>query len=267
MKISNLMEGIFKERPNRFTVTFETFSSVDKVSSIEKAHLRDPGRLKELLIPEARLLIRPAQNPANRKTKYDVIAVRSEGIWVLINSGFHSDLAAELIESGSVPELSDYTVEKREYTFGKSRIDFLLTKRDKILNKLDKKGKKWPEKEIKGNSLEKSYKMLVEVKGCTLVERGHARFPDAPTIRGKRHLEELIKAKNEGMNSAVLFLIPREDANVFSPNWEMDSDFSETLQQAEHENVRIIAYSFTLNYDKKELELKPLKKIEVIVKR
>jgi sugar fermentation stimulation protein A len=267
MKISNLMEGIFKERPNRFTVTFETFSSVDKVSSIEKAHLRDPGRLRELLLPEARLLIRPAQNPANRKTKYDVIAVWSEGIWVLINSGFHSDLAAELIESGSVPELSEYTVKKREYTFGKSRIDFLLTKIDKRLDNIDKLGEKGLKKGNKDNSLENSCKMLLEVKGCTLVEEGRARFPDAPTIRGKRHLEELIKAKNEGMNSAVLFLIPREDALIFSPNWEMDPDFSKTLQQAEYENVRIIAYSFTLNYDKKELELKPLKKVEVRVKR
>ena len=267
MKIPNLMEGIFKERPNRFTVTFETFSNVDKVSSIEKAHLRDPGRLKELLIPEARLLIRPAQNPANRKTKYDVIAVRSEGIWVLINSGFHSDLAAELIESESIPELSDYTVEKREYTFGKSRIDFLLTKMNKTSNNRDKRGKEGPEKENKENSLEKSYTMLLEVKGCTLVEEGQARFPDAPTIRGKRHLEELIKAKNEGMNSTVLFLIPREDAKVFSPNWEMDPDFSETLQKAQKANVMIIAYSFTLNHDKKELELKPLKKVEVRVKR
>ena len=234
MKISNLMEGIFKERPNRFTVTFETFSSVDKVSSIEKAHLRDPGRLKELLIPEASLLIRPAQNPANRKTKYDVIAVRSEGIWVLINSGFHSDLAGELIESGIIGELSDYRVEKREYTFGKSRIDFLL--------------------KSSGNKVEETMnKMLLEVKGCTLVEEGQARFPDAPTLRGKKHLEELIKAKNEGLGSAVLFIIPRGDANIFSPNWEMDPDFSSTLEQAEKENVLIIAYPFTLNFHKKDI--------------
>jgi sugar fermentation stimulation protein A len=260
MKIANIITGRFQDRPNRFTVVFEA----DGI--LEKAHLRDPGRLKELLLPEACLLIRPAQNPANRKTKYDVIAVWSDGIWVLINSGFHSDLAAELIESGIIPELSDYTVEKREYTFGKSRIDFLLTKMDKTLNKHDK-GKEGPEKENNENSREKSYKMLLEVKGCTLVEEGKARFPDAPTIRGKRHLEELIKAKNEGMNSAVLFLIPREDAQIFSPNWEMDPDFSVTLEQAQKENVMIIAYSFTLNHDKKELELKPLKKVEVRVKR
>jgi sugar fermentation stimulation protein A len=241
MKIINLMEGTFKERPNRFTVIFEA------EGALEMAHLRDPGRLKELLFPGARLLLRPAQNLANRKTKYDVIAVWSEGIWVLINSGFHSDLAGELIESGSIDELSGYEVEKREYTFGKSRIDFLL--------------------KSSGNKVEKTMnKMLLEVKGCTLVEGGQARFPDAPTLRGKKHLEELIKAKNEGINSAVLFIIPRGDAKIFSPNWEMDPDFSSTLKQAEKENVLIIAYSFTLNYHKKELELKPLKKVKVKVK-
>ncbi|EKF87015.1 DNA/RNA nuclease SfsA [Methanobacterium formicicum] len=259
MKILNLMEGIFRDRPNRFTVEFETSSG------IEKAHLRDPGRLKELLIPGVELLLRPALNPESRKTKYDVIAVWSEGIWVLINSGFHSDLAAEMIKSKIVLELSDYTVKKREYTFGKSRLDFLLTKMDKLI-KMDKRGKKESKRVSKKNSLEVDHDLLMEVKGCTLVEEGHARFPDAPTIRGKRHLEELIKAKKEGMESAVLFLIPREDAKVFSPNWEMDPDFSKTLKQAEHENVKIIAYSFTLDYHKKELELKPLKKIKVKVK-
>lgn len=252
MKILNLMEGTFKERPNRFTVVFEADGA------LEMAHLRDPGRLKELLIPGARLLLRPAQNLANRKTKYDVIAVWSEGIWVLINSGFHSDLAEELIESGIIGELSDYRVEKREYTFGKSRLDFLLKNiHIKVPNPNNSKA---PTPNGNGE------KMLLEVKGCTLVEEGQARFPDAPTLRGKKHLDELIKAKNEGINSAVLFIIPRRDAKIFSPNWEMDPDFSSTLKHAEKENVLIIAYSFILNYNKKELELKPLKKVDVRVK-
>lgn len=244
MKIPNIITGKFIERPNRFTVIFEADGM------IERAHLRDPGRLKELLLPKAPLLLRPAQNLTKRKTKYDVIAVESEGIWVLINSGFHSDLAAELIESGIIPELSSYNIGKREYTYGKSRIDFLL-------NDEGKKGKKASRNENK---------LLLEVKGCTLVEDGHAKFPDAPTTRGKRHLEELIKAKKEGMNSAVLFLIPREDPKIFSPNWEMDKEFSSTLEQAEHSNVLIIAYSFNINYNKQELELQPLNKVKVKVK-
>ncbi len=246
MKITNIITGRFRERPNRFTVVFETDGRTDK------AHLRDPGRLRELLLPEARLLLRPAQNTANRKTNYDVIAVESEGIWVLINSGFHSDLAAELIESGVVPELSSYSIEKREYTFGKSRIDFLLTSDSKIKNE-----------EIVNGSATLQNGMLLEVKGCTLVEGGHGKFPDAPTIRGKRHLEELIKAKKEGMGSAVLFLIPREDAKVFSPNWEMDPEFSNTLAQAQQAKVEIIAYSFKNILIGNEFEIKPLKQIKI----
>lgn len=246
MIISNILEGLFIERPNRFAVVFEADGNKDK------AHLRDPGRLRELLLPEAHLLLRTAQNPVNRKTKYDVIAVESEGIWVLINSGFHSDLAAELIESGVVPELSSYRVKKREYTFGKSRIDFLLTSEKDNGTEGDLN---------RGKILQS--KMLLEVKGCTLVEDGIGRFPDAPTTRGKRHLEELIKAKKEGMNSVVLFLIPREDAKVFSPNWEMDPDFSLALAQAQQTNVEIIAYSFKNTLIGNEFEIKPLKQVKI----
>ncbi len=108
--------------------------------------------------------------------------------------------------------------------------------------------------------------MLLEVKGCTLVEKGQARFPDAPTLRGKRHLEELIKAKKEGMESAVLFLIPREDAKVFSPNWEMDPDFSLALAQAQQAKVEIIAYSFKNTLIGNEFEIKPLKQIKIRLK-
>ncbi|BDZ67371.1 hypothetical protein GCM10025860_08190 [Methanobacterium ferruginis] len=185
MKITNIITGVFLERPNRFTVIFEAEGLT------EKAHLRDPGRLRELLLPDAPLLLRPAQNPVNRKTKYDVIAVQSEGIWVLINSGFHSDLAAELIESRTLTELSDYEIEKREYTFGKSRIDFLLEGKDDKddINNGDNG-------DNEGNRHEIGNKMLLEVKGCTLVEDGHGRFPDAPTLRGKNILKNLSKPKN-----------------------------------------------------------------------
>lgn len=232
MIIPNLITGNYVERPNRFTVIFKMDGK------LEKAHLRDPGRLKELLIPQAQLLLRHALNPESRKTKFDVIAVLSGNIWVLINSGFHSDIAADLIEKGIIKEFSGYSVEKREYTFGKSRIDFLLSEGE-------------------------GEKMLLEVKGCTLVEDGLARFPDAPTTRGKRHVEELIKAKREGLNSAVLFLIMREDAEEFTPNRDTDPDFSEALADADEKDVNIVAYSFENIYKKNSLEIKPLKKINV----
>ena len=231
MIIKDLITGNFMERPNRFTVLF---IMDDK---IENAHLRDPGRLKELLIPGISLLLRKAKNTAKRKTKYDVIAVLNEDIWVLINSGFHSDIAAELIETRLVDEFKWYNIEKREYNYGKSRLDFLLSNNNVT--------------------------MLLEVKGCTLVENGLAKFPDAPTTRGKRHLEELMLAKSEGLNAAVLFLIMREDAIEFTPNWETDPDFSATLIDAYKKDVEVVAYSFKNIYKNDFLDINPFKRINI----
>jgi sugar fermentation stimulation protein A len=232
MIIKNIIRGNFLERPNRFTVTFK------QGDKIENAHLRDPGRLLELLTPDADLLLRPALNTANRKTHFDVIGVLKDDLWVLINSGFHSDIAADLIDSQIIDEFKGYFVERREYTYGKSRIDFLLSNKD-------------------------GEKMLVEVKGCTLVEDGFAKFPDAPTLRGKKHVEELIKARSEGLKASILFLIFCEDAKCFYPNLKMDPDFSNALKEAHKEGVNIIAYSFKNNYKKESLEIEPLKRVKI----
>lgn len=232
MIIRNIIQGNFIDRPNRFTVKFRYDQG------LEIAHLRDPGRLKELLTHDVELLLRPALNTANRKTKFDVIGVLKDDHWVLINSGFHSDIAADLIDSQLIGEFKGYFTEKREYTYGKSRIDFLLTNKDEN-------------------------KMLVEVKGCTLVEEGLAKFPDAPTSRGKRHVEELIAARNEGLKAAVLFLVFCEGAKYFSPNFIMDPDFSSALKNAHKKEVNIIAYSFKNIYKNGTLEIKPFKRIEI----
>lgn len=201
------------------------------------AHLRDPGRLKELLIPGVKLLLREARSNPNRKTKYDVIAVFNQEIWILINSGFHSDIAEDLIESGSINELNSYSVGRREFGYGKSRIDFLLDSHDG--------------------------QMLLEVKGCTLVEDGLAKFPDAPTIRGKKHLDELADSLDKGYKSSVLFLILREDAKEFRPNKEMDPDFTAALKNAGKRGVQIFACSFTNIYKSNTLHIKPLKRVEI----
>lgn len=235
MIISEIFQGNFMDRPNRFTVKFRTGSET------ELAHLRDPGRLKELLTPNVKLLLQHADNPTHRKTKYNVIAVLNEYRWVLINSGFHSDMAEVLIESQLIKELEGYHVEKREYTYGKSRLDFLLSSEDNNIRE----------------------KLLLEVKGCTLVENKLAKFPDAPTERGKRHVEELIKAKKEGLNAAILFLIARDDAMMFSPNWEMDPDFSEAIYRAMRNGVIVVVYSFEIILGGDKLELRPFKKVDL----
>jgi sugar fermentation stimulation protein A len=235
MIIKSIITGKFVDRPNRFTVTFQ------RGKKLENAHLRDPGRLKELLTPDADLLLRHALKLGNRKTKYDVIGVLKGDLWILINSGFHSDIAADLIDSQIIDEFKGYSVLKREYTYGKSRIDFLLAN---------------------GNE----EKMLVEVKGCTLVEDGLALFPDAPTSRGKRHVEELISAKKEGLKASILFLIFCEDAVEFSPNFKMDPEFSASLEMAYKNRVNVVAYSFKNNLKKESLEITPLKRVKISFK-
>lgn len=246
MQIKELIEGIFLERPNRFTVLFQDLGDSKDVDP-KLAHLRDPGRLKELLYPGAKLILRKAKANPKRKTKFDVIGVFKDNLWVLINSGFHSDLAAELIESGLVDEFKEYSIERREYTFGNSRLDFLLHPLD--------------------DSIPQSKKMLVEVKGCTLVEDEWARFPDAPTIRGKKHVEELISALDHGFESSVLFLILKEDAKVFSPNKDTDPDFSLALKQAKEKGVNVIPFVFKTENINENLLITPLKKIDIDFKK
>jgi sugar fermentation stimulation protein A len=236
MIIENLIHGKFVERPNRFIVVFET-----KQGTNEMEHLMDPGRLKELLIPGVRLLLRKAIPNPKRKTQYDVIAVFNQSIWGLINSGFHSDIAADLIESGVIKEISNYFIERREYNYGKSRIYFLLTNHE-------------------------TGKMLLEVKGCTLIEKGLAKFPDAPTIRGKKHLDELTHSIAVGFESTVLFLIIRDDALEFTPNTVMDPDFSAALSNANEKGVRVIVYSFKNTYRKNSLYIEPFKRINFRMK-
>jgi len=235
MKIENLIQGTFLERPNRFTVIFEEKNGKKQC----KAHLKDPGRLKELLYPGVSLLLKKAPPSTTRKTKFDVIAVLKNKLWVLINSGFHSDLATEIIESEIIDDFKEFKIEKREYTFGKSRLDFLL------------------------RNSEKNRNMLLEVKGCTLVKDKLAQFPDAPTTRGKRHLDELITGKTYGFESTVLFLILKEDAEFFSPNYNTDPSFSKTLHKAQKKGVNIIPFVFKIYLKGNSIFIEPFKKIKL----
>ena len=204
LSISNLIPGIFVKRDNRFLITV----SINKKN--EKCHLHDPGRLKELLKPGVHVLLKYVTG--KRKTKYNVIAVKKED-WIFIHSGYHSTLTQEILKRKHIRELTTYTITHKEYTYRKSRIDFLL---------------------------ENTHKCLLEVKGCTLIQDRKAIFPDAPTSRGKRHLQELIHANQEGYKTAVLFLVMR-DADSLSPNWETDPEFAFTLNKARQKNVKLLA--------------------------
>ena len=204
------VKGIFKARPNRF------IAEVEVNGNLEIAHVPNTGRCKELLIENATVWLKPSDNP-NRKTKFSLHFVENKGVLVSLYSQQANSIVYDAVVTGKIKELSGYDYHQREKTVDNSRIDIYLENSN-------------------GDSC------FVEVKGVTLIIDGEARFPDAPTERGAKHLRELIKLKKEGNRCCVFFLIQHPAGNFFRPNWENDSLFSETLNEAFEEGVEILVY-------------------------
>ena len=204
------VRGIFKKRPNRF------IAEVEVNNEIQIAHVPNTGRCKELLVEDAIVWLKPSDNP-KRKTKFTLLFVENRGHLVSIYSQQANEIVYDAIINDRINELSGYDFHQREKTIDNSRIDIYL-------------------------SNENGEECFVEVKGVTLVVGVEARFPDAPTERGTKHLNELIKLKKEGFRTAVFFLIQHPLAESFRPNWENDPLFSKTLNEAYEKGVEIIVY-------------------------
>ncbi len=217
IEVPHDVRGIFKSRENRFLGLVE----VQGFDALQEVHVRDPGRLGEILYPGNEVLLERADGE-DRKTDWTLLAGKVERSWVFVNSGYHRSIAEELLDDPDISpfgELLGYEAEKR---LGKSRIDFALEKEDE--------------------------KIWVEVKGCTLAEGGRALFPDAPTKRGKRHVEELMEVLDEQKTSAaILFLVFRSDASCFAPHEEQDPDFARVFEEAVEAGLYI--HPVKLNYD------------------
>lgn len=203
------VKGIFKNRPNRF------IAEVDVDGEIEIAHVPNTGRCKELLVEGAEVYLLPSDNP-NRKTKFTLHFVVNKGELVSLYSQEANRIVYEAIKNGQIKELLGYSIHQREKTIDDSRIDIYLA-----------------------NENEECY---IEVKGVTLIIDGEARFPDAPTERGTKHLKELIKLKKQGIRTVVFFLIQHPAGSFFRPNWENDPKFSKTLNEAFDAGVEILVY-------------------------
>ena len=169
MEYRNVIPALFIDRPNRFIANVQTEEGIQRV------HVKNTGRCRELLIPDATVYLEEGDNP-NRKTRYDLIAVDKNGHLINMDSQAPNRLFAEWAASGGF--LPDVTRIRGEYTYGASRLDFCLET---------------------GKGLH-----LVEVKGVTLEENGVARFPDAPTERGVKHIKELQKAVESGQRRTYL---------------------------------------------------------------
>lgn len=213
------VKGIFKARPNRF------IAEVEVDGKLEIAHVPNTGRCKELLVEDAVVWLKPSDNP-KRKTKFSLHFVENKGVLVSLFSQQANAIVYDAIVDGKIKELQGYDYHQREKTVDDSRIDIYLANR---------------EDDCCGMSfLEDS--CYVEVKGVTLIVDGEARFPDAPTERGAKHLKELIKLKKDGNRCVVFFLIQHPAGNFFRPNWENDPVFSQTLNEAYDEGVEILVY-------------------------
>ncbi|HOQ37525.1 MAG TPA: DNA/RNA nuclease SfsA [Acetivibrio sp.] len=224
MKIEGeLVQGKFINRLNRFEAVVE----VEGIQ--ELAHVPNTGRLKELLTEGATVLLRKYDR-TDRKTRFGLILVRKNGIWVSIDSAnVPNRIMYEALKQGKLEPFRDFSQICREVTVLSSRFDFGLF------------------------SEEKEY--YIEVKGVTLVENRQGFFPDAPTKRGVRHLEELTKLKLSGKGTGVVFVVQREDAEVVRPNDRTDMDFGNALREAGKAGVDLMAYVCKVDVEQRSIDI------------
>ncbi|MGN0711459.1 MAG: DNA/RNA nuclease SfsA [Anaerovoracaceae bacterium] len=214
MKYKNIVEGKFAARPNRF------IAHVEINGQTEICHVKNTGRCRELLIEGSRVFLEKSDNP-HRKTKYDLISVYKGDMLVNMDSQVPNKAVGEWLASGGLFE--DITVIKPEKTYGTSRFDFYVEA---------------------GNR-----RIFMEVKGVTLEHDGIARFPDAPTERGVKHLRELKACIGDGYEAYVVFVIQMKGTKLFMPNIETHKEFAEALKEAQEAGVGVLAYDCDVTED------------------
>jgi sugar fermentation stimulation protein A len=211
-KPGEVMKAKLVDRPNRF------LGRVELDGKVEEAFIPNPGRMYELMVPGKTVYVRHKLGE-HRKTRLDMIAVRHQGVLISIDSNLPNRFMRGLLERRELEMFSGYdTVEPEPRAF-EGRFDFKLAGPSGVT--------------------------FIEVKSCTLVEEGRARFPDAPTLRGARHMRHLAESLRSGIASraAVVFVIQRPDAKVFSPNDETDPEFGDALRYANSQGVEVIPLS------------------------
>ena len=220
MRYAHVQEGRFLCRPNRFIAHVE----IDGREEI--CHVKNTGRCRELLTPGATVYCQHFEG-GGRKTAFDLIAVEKGRRLINMDAQAPNRVFREWVEKEG---FSGCPVSIRpEYRYGDSRLDFCLD---------DGTGPAW----------------LVEVKGVTLEEEGRVFFPDAPTQRGVRHLQELIRARAEGYRTAVFFVIQMQQVQSFSPNDRTHPDFGRTLRAAAAAGVQVLAYDCRVTPDSLQLD-------------
>lgn len=223
-----MIEAVFINRPNRF------IANVLIDGKMEKVHVKNTGRCKEILQEGTTVFLEKSKNP-NRKTKYSLISAYKDKMLINIDSQVPNDVVYSSINSNKIPELKNVELLKKEVRYQNSRFDLYYEKGEE--------------------------KGFIEVKGVTLETNGTAMFPDAPTTRGTKHILELIQSLKEGYNSYIFFLIQMADIQYFKPNYLMDKDFSKALVLAKKEGVNVLAYNSIVTEDEIYLD----EKVQVLI--
>lgn len=217
MRYENMVQGTFLARPNRFIAHIE----ID--GQMEICHVKNTGRCRELLIPGTQVWCEKSSNPS-RKTKYDLIAVKKGQRIINMDSQGPNAAVKEWLERGGLGEISQL---KPESKHASSRFDFSFVKDGKPC--------------------------FLEVKGVTLENNGICAFPDAPTVRGARHLQELTEATKDGYGAYVLFVIQMEGVSYLHPNDATDPNFGAALRQAFTAGVQVLAMECVVTPDSMEI--------------
>ena len=219
MNYNKVVKAKFVERPNRFIA----FCDID--GKIEKVHVKNTGRCRELLTDEAVVYLEESDNP-NRKTKYSLIAVEKGNRLINMDSQVPNKVVYEGLVNKKIvlPGIDEeITFIKPEKTYNNSRFDIYLET--------------------------KSKKVFIEVKGVTLEEDNIVKFPDAKTERGVKHINELIEAKKDGYECYILFLIQMNNVLYFTPNNEMHKDLGDALINARNNGVGVLAYDSLVEFN------------------
>ncbi len=213
MEYLDIVEGKFIKRLNRFV------AEVNIKGIIEKVHVKNTGRCEELFIEGIKVFLEPAKNP-DRKTKYSLVALYKKDLLINIDSQIPNYVVKEAmtINPHLIKQFGEITFLKSEVTYGNSRFDLYYEN-----SQLKTKG-------------------FIEVKGVTLENHGKVKFPDAPTVRGTKHLNELIKSVEEGYKSYVFFVIQMKGATEFSANYVTDPKFANALIKAQEAGVGILCF-------------------------
>ena len=214
MKYERMKKGNFISRPNRF------IANVMIDGKEEVCHVKNTGRCKELLTPNACVFVQESDNP-NRKTKFSLIGVIKGERYINMDSQVTNIVVREWIEKGNLFE--DVKLIKSEKKYGNSRFDLYVEAGER--------------------------KIFIEVKGATLEEDGIVRFPDAPTERGVKHINELCECIKDGYEAYIIFVIQMKDVKHFEPNEKMHKEFAEALRKAQKSGVNIIAVDCEVTKD------------------